>query len=408
MVRQGYEHVTQQDYESIAGPDWPAWQTFCQDLAVADFVYEEIDLMLSRPVEFQHPSLCVLPFYALEFWAGAQSAPGRTFCCLVPDGTDRQSVKQDMLAGRRPESCSACWRLEDQGLVSDRQIKNRSIDTALLQDIQGMLSGQPQQTAIHQYKIDSNNICNSTCAVCDSTYSTAWAQLERTHGVPARPAWKLLPETTDDAIDYAHATTVGFRGGEPFLSDNTWHVLEQLAQANNTACVINFTTNGSIALTAEQRNLLARFDTVGFNFSIDGVGAVFEYVRYPLQWTDLEQSIKYCREAGHLITASYTISNLNILYHAQTRQWFDDQGIAYSLNPVYHPSHFRPGALPLAVKDHIRQQQAQDPVIEWLLATHDPQDDLDHAVFLQKISEQDTWKGIRMQDYLPELSKLLG
>jgi hypothetical protein len=96
------------------------------------------------------------------------------------------------------------------------------------------------------------------------------------------------------------------------------------------------------------------------------------------------------------------------LYHAQTRQWFDDQGIAYSLNPVYHPSHFRPGALPLAVKDHIRQQQAQDPVIEWLLATHDPQDDLDHAVFLQKISEQDTWKGIRMQDYLPELSKLLG
>jgi MoaA/NifB/PqqE/SkfB family radical SAM enzyme len=107
--------------------------------------------------------------------------------------------------------------------------------------------------------------------------------------VTARPAWKLLPETTDDAIDYAHATTVGFRGGEPFLSDNTWHVLEQLAQANNTACVINFTTNGSIALTAEQRNLLARFDTVGFNFSIDGVGAVFEYVRYPLQWTDLEQ-----------------------------------------------------------------------------------------------------------------------
>jgi hypothetical protein len=147
MVRQGYEHVTQQDYESIAGPDWPAWQTFCQDLAVADFVYEEIDLMLSRPVEFQHPSLCVLPFYALEFWAGAQSAPGRTFCCLVPDGTDRQSVKQDMLAGRRPESCSACWRLEDQGLVSDRQIKNRGIDTALLQDIQGMLSGQPQQPA---------------------------------------------------------------------------------------------------------------------------------------------------------------------------------------------------------------------------------------------------------------------
>lgn len=406
MGRTGYDHVTQQDYDAISGPDWPTWPDWCQDQPVPKFVLEEVDAMLVQPVEFQHPSFCVLPFYAREFWAGSAQGEEKTFCCLVPGNTNRESVKQAMLAGRRPESCEACWRLEDQGLVSDRQIKNRGIDQVLLQDIQGMLAGQPQRTGIHQYKIDGNNTCNGTCAVCDSTYSSAWAQLERTHGVTPRPAWRITPETLDHSVDYAQATTVGFRGGEPFLSDNTWHVLEGLLQANNTACVINFTTNGSIALTAEQRNLLARFDTVGFNFSIDGVGAVFEYVRYPLHWADLERNIDYCRSANHLITASYTISNLNILYHHETRQWFDHHRIPYSLNPVYHPSHFRPAALPRSVKDHIRQQQ--DPVTEWLLGTHTAQDDLDHAVFLQKISEQDTWKGIRMQDYLPELSKLLG
>ena len=406
MGRTGYDHVTQQDYDAISGPDWPTWPDWCQDQPVPKFVLEEVDAMLVQPVEFQHPSFCVLPFYAREFWAGSAQGEEKTFCCLVPGNTNRESVKQAMLAGRRPESCEACWRLEDQGLVSDRQIKNRGIDQVLLQDIQGMLAGQPQRTGIHQYKIDGNNTCNGTCAVCDSTYSSAWAQLERTHGVTPRPAWRITPETLDHSVDYAQATTVGFRGGEPFLSDNTWHVLEGLLQANNTGCAINFTTNGSITLTAEQQAMLARFSSVGFNFSIDGVGAVFEYVRYPLHWADLERNIDYCRSANHLITASYTISNLNILYHHETRQWFDHHRIPYSLNPVYHPSHFRPAALPRSVKDHIRQQQ--DPVTEWLLGTHTAQDDLDHAVFLQKISEQDTWKGIRMQDYLPELSKLLG
>lgn len=400
MGRAGYDHVTQQDYESIAGPDWPTWLDFCQHNGVADFVYDEIDHMIQRPVQLDHAAFCVLPFAAREFWAGSSQAPGQAFCCLVPDGTDRDLVKKDMLAGRRPESCAACWRLEDQGLVSDRQIKNRGISADQMRRIQAA-------DLMRHYKIDGNNTCNGTCVVCDSTYSTAWAQLLNRHGRPAGPAWRIRPETLDHQIDYATAETLGFRGGEPFLSDNTWHVLQRLLENRNTQCLVTFTTNGSIALTQEQRQLIARFPNVIFNFSIDGVGPVFEYVRYPLRWADLERNMQYCRSAQILITASYTISNLNILYHSQTKTWFENHGIDYSLNPVYSPSYFRPAALPESVKTLIKQQHP-DPVASWLLGQHTQQDQADYELFRNKIIEQDRWKGVRMQDYLPELADLLG
>jgi hypothetical protein len=401
-----YDHVALEDYASVAGPDWPSYDIFCQHTHVPDWVYAEIDRMLVRPVQFEHESFCVLPFYAREFWLGAVDQ-SQSFCCLVPDATDRESVKQDMLAGRRPQSCEACWALEDQGLVSDRLIKNRQIDSDQLDQIQQLLSGQSTISPILHYKIDSNNTCNGTCVVCDSTYSSSWAQLERKNNIVPPPSRSLTTTELDAQIDYAKALTVGFRGGEPMLSDRTWHVLKRLLEAQNTRCAVTFTTNGTIPLTAEQQHLIAQFPKAAFHFSIDGVGPVFEYVRYPLQWQDLVENLTYCREQGIPVTASYTISNLNILYHAQTRAWFENQGIEYSLNPVRSPEYFKPSSLPKAVKDQILQQQP-DALTKFLLGSHDPQDDANYDLFQQRIAKQDQWKGIRMQDYLPELVALLG
>ena len=366
--------------------------------------------MILPSVSFKHNSFCILPFYGMEFWLGArQKNVSKSFCCLVPDEQDRESVKADMLAGRRPQSCQACWRLEDQGLVSDRLIKNQSIDHALSLDIQKLLAGQLSDNhAMLHYKIDSNNTCNSTCVVCDSTYSSSWAQLERKHGQTPQKSWQISSDRLDLEIDYKQARSVGFRGGEPMLSDQTWHVLEKLLQANNVDCFINFTTNGSVPLTQEQKKLIAKFNTVTFNFSIDGVGPVFEYLRFPLQWKDIERNIQYCRNNQILVTASYTISNLNILYHSETQNWFKQNQIHYSLNPVYSPEYFRPGALTKTIKDHILQQQQNDTLVAWLLGSHDLADDRDFELFKQRISQQDLWRGIHLQDYLPEFYQLLG
>ena len=59
MSSNNYKHVTQKDYATVAGPDWPSFVDFQQQINVPDFVYNEIDQMLAQPVPFAHPSFCV-------------------------------------------------------------------------------------------------------------------------------------------------------------------------------------------------------------------------------------------------------------------------------------------------------------------------------------------------------------
>ena len=98
-----------------------------------------------------------------------------------------------------------------------------------------------------------------------------------------------------------------------------------------------------------------------------------------------------------MVSVNYTVSNLNVFYHKQTMSWFENNKIPYAYNLVYSPAWFAPSVLPADVKSHINFDFAQANDNEAL-----------YAVFKEKIAQQDTWKGIRMRDYLPELAELLG
>jgi hypothetical protein len=384
----------------VAGPDWPSYHEFTQHLNVADFVYDEIDAMLSDVQQFDPPTFCVFPFYGWEY-------PINKPCCLLPNGYDLESIQKEMLAGQRPQACNKCWMLEDAGLESDRKIKNATLDYYSQVDLKQLY--QQAQEGQHQrvnYKIDSSNVCNATCITCSSHFSSAWAQLERKNNVKPSQTWFSKPNDVDSIIDYATAESIGFRGGEPFLSDTNFHVLEQLIAHGNTRCFISFTTNGSIELTDYQKNLLKQFTNVNFCFSIDGVGPVFEYLRYPSQWHKLQSNIDYCRQNNIMISASYTVSNLNILYHNQTEAWFKLNQIPFLINLVYNPGHFRIGALSQRIKNHI-SSLVTDPQILALLKSHTEQDELDYQEFKIQIAKQDQWKGLDLKDYLPALASLV-
>jgi sulfatase maturation enzyme AslB (radical SAM superfamily) len=385
-----YNDIKQQDYEAIAGPDWPSFADFQSNRNILPFVYAEIDSMLGHQPEFDNTAFCVLPFYGMEY-------PESTPCCLLPKVHDIEKIKLDMLAGIRPSACNKCWKLEDQGLTSDRVIKNQTLDAYFNKDLWTLydLAKQNKNSTVH-YKFDAGNTCNGTCITCGSKFSTAWANLEKKNNLRSSKSWQITPEQADSWIDYSTAKTIAFRGGEPLLNETNFYILEQLLKHNNSSCFIGFTTNGSIKLSTYQKELLSKFQNVNFCFSIDGVGPVFEYLRYPLQWDRVQQNIDYCRTNNIEVSASYTISNLNIAYHTETIAWFDDNKIPFIHNPVYDPTWFRPDALPKDVK------------LQLGIDTHTPKDDVDYEIFKQKIAEQDQWKGIKMQDYLPKLTKLIG
>jgi hypothetical protein len=353
------------------------------------------------PIGQDYSTFCVLPFYGREY-------PGDVACCLLDKTADIADIKSDMLAGIRPNACTKCWTLEDAGIKSDRQIKNETLDFYANTDLAKLFEQcQYGEYSVIHYKIDTSNTCNSTCITCGSFSSSLWGQLEQRHTGKYFKTWKIRPEKVDTWINYAQAKVMSFRGGEPLLSDTNFHILEKLIEAGNTTCCISFVTNGSVKLSSRQQDIINQFSNVNVSFSIDGVGKVFEYLRYPLVWNDILENINWCRTHGHMISASYTVSNLNVLYYTETCNWFDQEQIPYIINPVYQPAHFSVRALPEEIKNQLKLQITDSNVLD-MLVTHTAQDDIDYKRFQREIQKQDTWKGIKMQAYLPELMKLLG
>ena len=394
-----YAHISKADYDTVAGPDWPPFFEFQHSLDVPEFVYAELDIMLRPPEGFKHPTFCVLPFYAMEY-------PQQTPCCLMSAEESLQEVQQKMLAKQRPTSCKKCWHLEDNGLKSDRQIKNETLDHFSDIDLEQLIeqSIQGKNKTVH-YKIDTSNTCNAACASCNGNASSTWNKLLKKNNFTAFKDWKILPNQTSNWIDYTNAVSLSFRGGESFLSNTNFYILEQLIAHNNTDCFVSFVTNGSFRLTKSQKAILSQFKNLNFCFSIDGIGSTFEYLRWPLKWTDIEHNISWCKTNHIDISVSYTLSNLNLLYYPQTIQWFKDNDLNYLVSPVVSPKHFCPQSLSANIKQKLSNHPDSKHFAPWL--AHSLDDDQLFDQFKLEIARQDKMKNISIRDYLPELVELL-
>ena len=143
--------------------------------------------------------------------------------------------------------------------------------------------------------------------------------------------------------------------------------------------------------------------------SIDGVGKVFEYMRFPLKWDDLLENLAFFKTFTDNVSVSYTTSNLNVLNHHDTIQWFKTNNLNYHFNPVINPSHFRPSALPVAIKEEIFKKYGRTPDLKFFIGSeHTAKDDKDFTNMLAVIKEQDRIKEISIIDYLPEFCQMIG
>jgi sulfatase maturation enzyme AslB (radical SAM superfamily) len=196
-------------------------------------------------------------------------------------------------------------------------------------------------------------------------------------------------------------------GGEPLYEKKNFDLLEHIIELGNSNVFLSMVTNGSVELTTRQKQVLSKFKNINFSVSIDGTESVFEYLRFPLKWTDLGCNLDFFREITDNISANYTLSNLNILYHNQTTEWFDKNNIVYSVNPIYTPAWLQPRALPESIKKVLKQQLSATDYNTFIGPIHTDQDQQNFQKMLEQTKIQDIAKKIKMEDYLPELYNML-
>ena len=154
---------------------------------------------------------------------------------------------------------------------------------------------------------------------------------------------------------------------------------------------------------------MQQFKNLNVGISIDGIGSVFEYMRYPLKWSDICSNLKIFREMTDNISVTCTTSNVNVMYFPQMIDWFDENDLPYHYNPVINPKHFRPSALPLDVKEILLQRHGHIPGMRFFLeGSHNDIDDTDFLIMKEQLALQDKIKKINIRDYLPEFCNLIG
>jgi sulfatase maturation enzyme AslB (radical SAM superfamily) len=147
-----------------------------------------------------------------------------------------------------------------------------------------------------------DNICNSACQTCNENLSTKIGSLlSKNYAIVdnTNKFWSL-PQDRIVHLD--------LNGGEPSASKNYKQILSNLP-SNVKSVRIN--TNCSTVIS-ELENILAKGIEVVVTVSLDGIGAVHDYVRWPIQWDKFYKNLMTYKNMPINLNLWTTVSSLNI------------------------------------------------------------------------------------------------
>lgn len=147
-----------------------------------------------------------------------------------------------------------------------------------------------------------DNICNSACLTCNEQLSTKIGALKSKKYISINNAdrfWSLPLE---------RVVHLDINGGEPSHSKNYKHILANLPENIKS---VRLNTNCSKVLE-ELWALSERGVHVTVTVSLDGIGPVHDFVRWPIKWEKFYKNLKRYMEMPVRVNTWTTVSALNI------------------------------------------------------------------------------------------------
>jgi sulfatase maturation enzyme AslB (radical SAM superfamily) len=358
-------------------------------------------------------------------------------------------IRKNILDGNQDSSCFRCWQTEDNNAESYRTIWNSTLASGYLKGI--MLKsvdndGYVKQPFITFLDFTLGNKCNLVCRMCNLENSDQWDLESDLLGLDIiwdYPSTTLSVDDkflTDDFFykNFMHVKHINFLGGEPLIIKEHYDFLKQcikLGIAKNI--VISYTTN-LIVIKKELKELWKHFRHISVGVSVDGVGEVNDYIRYPSKWKNITKNIEKISEFRYDISMDIqihaTFQLLNLSNWDKLMKWTYSLGdlgvwrIPFS-NWVTYPEYYDCRLLPKKIKDEsvqkinkfIDSKKDVDWTVgeqQWLgilksnLITLLEELDEDRRDSLSKTVKEynrilDMSRGQHIKDYIPELEKFI-
>ncbi len=302
-------------------------------------------------------------------WVGIDISPQGEFkpCCKYKNviatslseytnSNELALLKEQFLAGKKPEACKRCWDDEDAGLPSKRQLDWKYV----------FRKQTPNLNKLKVLSIPFGNSCNLACRTCSSYASSGWiAESKKLQDIKIYKHQRFYQDTIFiDAIKdmCSEVIHVEFPGGEPFLAGIDEHLsfLDRLISQDAGSISLHYMTNATIFPSQEFWNRWRNFKKVDIQLSIDGVSNQFEYIRHPGNWEQVQQNIKEFQAHANdniQLSVSHTVSIFNIFYLEEFLVWClqNKLGKPY-IGVVSDPTYYSIKVFPKHIKDKLTEK----------------------------------------------------
>jgi MoaA/NifB/PqqE/SkfB family radical SAM enzyme len=337
-------------------------------------------------MKIPHDKFCVLPWISLEASPIGTVRP----CCLADDeivdndgekfqlatadfadiqnSRHMQELRGDFLAGKKPQTCRKCWNEERSGRTSKRMHTLDRLKHVLVEE-QWSTDAKP----LMFLDLKLGNICNLKCRICGSWSSSQFAS-EEISWLPreeqkASHAYQMLragawPKENDQFWSQIDSVLtdiryIEFSGGEPFMIDQHFDMLQGIVDRGIAHRVeIHYNTNGTL-FPDRGPDIWRHFKTVEVAFSIDDVGARFEYQRTNSDWAvvlDNITSFQYLQSqmSNLQLQCCTTVNMFNVRYLDEVAHWIALQNFDFVYWNMMHDAwYFSIATLPDTAKKHI-------------------------------------------------------
>lgn len=331
-----------------------------------------------------HDKFCVLPWVSLEASPIGTVRP----CCLADDElTDNagekfnlntatfatiqnshgmRRLRQQFIDKEEPETCRKCWNEERSGRTSKRMhTLDRLKHTIAPQD--WTLDAKP----LMFLDMKLGNICNLKCRICGSWSSSTYAAEEikfsagegKTfhHDMLRQGAWpRRNPKFWTEVDKIAgQIRYLEFTGGEPFMIQEHFDLLQGFVTKGIARDIeIHYNTNGT-HWPKDADEIWRHFKTVEIAFSIDDIGARFEYQRSGAKWTEVLDNLEKFKDLrirypNIQLQVCSTVNVFNIYYIEELANWIDQQEFDFVYWNIMHDApYFSITNLPKVAKQSI-------------------------------------------------------
>ena len=269
--------------------------------------------------------------------------------------TFMKNLREDFRNNKMPEGCRTCWEDESNGFLSKRKIYNEQVRPALTNNVRWW--EEPDLPV--EYQMIINNSCNLKCRSCSPSHSTLWqAENKKLHGDTKFPmpdgqagieTGKLWLERHEW---YSSLKRLEVVGGEPMYIKQ-WHKIwqELIDLGLSKEIILDMSSNCTLIYPELITNLALNFKRVGIGLSVDGIGATYEYLRFPGNWETVYSNMRQYRDLAISINEksdkptflgfqiSYTLGWMNALdlprMHKLLKDEFPDMKIWNNL--IHYP-----------------------------------------------------------------------